>query len=106
MLEACRVANGAFVGGGYDRAHSRIRLTEELDQFEAVTTWHLKIRDDEVRLKPGSQGETIQPVLRLTGDLNVGAGFQQADQDGPEQGGIVHEDHANLACRCGFRVRS
>lgn len=58
VLEACRIANRAFVGGGHDRAHSRIRLTEEFDQLEAVMARHLKIRDDEVGLEEG------QPVGR------------------------------------------
>lgn len=106
MLQAGRMANRAFVGGGYDQADSRIRLTEELDQLETVTAWHLKIRDDEIRLEPGNQVETIQPVFRLPGDLNAGVSFQQVGQELPGQGGIVHQDHANLARRCGSGARS
>lgn len=100
------MAKGAVVGRGYDQADRRIRLTEELDQLGAVKAWHLKIRDDEVGLEPGSQGEAIQPVFRLPGDLNAGEGFQNVDQEGHGQGGIVHQDHANLARRCGSRARS
>jgi hypothetical protein len=106
MLEACRMAKGTVVGRGYDQADCRIRLTEELDQLEAVEAWHLKIREDEVGLKLGNQGETIQPVLRLPGDVNAREGLQKMDQEVHGQSGIVHQDHANLARRCGTRDRS
>ncbi len=76
------MAGGAVVVRGYDRADRRIRSTEELDQSEAVEAWHLQISDDQVGLDSGSQGETIQPVSRLPGDLYAGEGFQDVDQEG------------------------
>jgi len=70
---------------------------EPLEECDAVHSRHFDIEDDDVWAVGDNQLAGFKGVFSSADDLDVLGRLEDADQDRPHQGGVVHDQNLDMA---------